>query len=123
MITCREEAQRWVHRYAAGGALFAAAPIPATAPILAALETHMVSMISTIYGETLNAPATAATGGTIAAMGTGLKAAAGWAVGMVPVVGPVIRASIAAATIETIGQATIAYFERRHPGKVFTQSS
>lgn len=123
MITCREEAERWVHRYAAGGAVFAAAPIPGTAPILAALETHLVSMIGNIYGESLNAPVTAAAGGTFAAMGTGLKAAAGWAVGLVPVVGPVIRASIAAAAIEAIGQAAIAYFERKYPGKVFTQSS
>ena len=90
MITCREEALRWVHRYAAGGAIFAAAPIPvSTAPILAALETHLVGMIGTIYGDSLNAPATAATGGTFAVMGTGLQALATWGIGFVPVVGPV----------------------------------
>ncbi len=124
MITCREEAQRWVHRYAAGGAIFAAAPIPvASAPILAALETHMVSMIAAIYGDDLGAPVTAATGGTFAAMGTGLKAAANWGVSFVPVVGPVIRAGIAALTVETIGQSAIAYFERKYPGKIFTKGA
>lgn len=122
MITCREEAQRWVHRYAAGGAIFAAAPIPvASTPILVALETHMVSMVATIYGDELKGPATAATGGTFAAMGTGLKAAANWAVGFVPIVGPVIRAGIAAATVEAIGQSAIAFYERKYPGKIFTR--
>jgi uncharacterized protein (DUF697 family) len=123
MITCREEAQRWVHRYAAGGAIFAAAPIPVpTAPILTAIETHMVAIIGTIYGDSLSTPATAAAGGTFAAMGTGLKAVANWGIGFVPVVGPLIRGSIAAATIEAIGQSTVAYFERKYPGKVFTQA-
>jgi len=100
-----------------------AAPIPVpTAPILAALETHLVSMIGHIYGEDLNAPTTAATGGTFAIMGTGLKAAATWGIGFVPVVGPLVRGSIAAVTIEAIGQATVAYFERKYPGKIFTQT-
>lgn len=123
MITCREEALRWVHRYAAGGAIFAAAPIPvSTAPILAALETHLVGMIGNIYGDALNGPATAATGGTFAVMGTGLKAVATWGVGFVPVVGPLVRGAIAVTTIETIGQAAVAYYERKYPGKIFTQT-
>lgn len=122
MITCREEALRWVHRYAAGGAIFAAAPIPvATSPILAALETHMLGVIGEIYGESVSFPVTTAAGGTFAAMGAGLKAAAGAATAFIPVVGPVIRATIAAVTIESIGQSIVAYYERKHPGKSFTK--
>lgn len=123
MVTCREEAQRWVHRYAAGGALFAAFPIPvSTAPLLAALETHMVGVIGGIYGDSPSAPATAAAGGTFAAMGTGLKYIAAEAIKLVPVVGPAIRGVIAAGTIETIGHALIAHYERKYPGKVFTKT-
>lgn len=123
MVTCKEEATRWVHRYAAGGALFSAVPLPvATSPVLAALETHMLGVISNIYGTHLDMPTTAAAGGTLTAMGTGLKIFASRAVSFVPVVGPVIRSAIAAVTIEGIGHALIAHYERKYPGKVFTQS-
>ena len=122
MITCKEEAQRWVHRFAAGGALFAAIPIPlSTAPILAAIETHLFGVIATIYGDSPGAPATAAVGGTFVAAGTGLKVAAGAATKLVPVVGPLIHGIIAAATIEAIGQGLVAHYERKCPGKIFSQ--
>lgn len=122
MVTCKEEALRWVHRYAAGGAVFAAFPLPvATSPILAALETHMVGVVANIYGSSLDPATTAAAGGTFTAMGTGLKYVATQAVSLVPVVGPAIRGAIAAATIEAIGHSIVAHFERKHPGKVFSQ--
>lgn len=121
MVTCREEALRWVHRYAAGGAIFAAAPLPVpTAPVLAALETHMAGVIANIYGESISPPATAAAGGTFTAMGEGLKFAASRVIKRLPVIGPIVRATIAASTIEAIGHSIVAYFERKHPAKVFT---
>ena len=123
MVTCREEALRWVHRYAAGGALVSALPLPmATSPVLAALETHMVGVIANIYGSSLETTTTAAAGGTFTAMGVGLKFVATRAVVFVPVVGPVIRSAIAAATIEAIGNSLVAHYERKLPGKVFTQN-
>lgn len=111
-----------MHRYAAGGALFAAVPLPVpTSPILAALETHLFGVIGKIYGEDISAPFAAAAGGTFTAFGSGLKFAATQAVGYVPVIGPVIRGSIAGIAIEAIGQAIVAHYERKLPGKVFTQ--
>ena len=45
---------RWVHRYAIGGAAFAALPLPiSTTAGLAALEVHMFNFI----GNVLDAPA------------------------------------------------------------------
>lgn len=121
MVTCKEEAQRWVHVYAAGGAIFAAIPLPvSTAPLLATLETHMIGVISDIYGAPFSGATTAAAGGTFGVMGVGLKFAVNRAVRMLPVVGPLIRASTAVAAIETIGHAIIAHFERRYPEKPFT---
>lgn len=122
MITCREEALRWVHRYAVGGAVFAAIPLPiSVSPLLAALETHMFGVIGQVYGDVPGAPATAAAGGTFIAVGGGLKAAASQATKLIPVVGPLIHASIAAATIEGMGHAIVAHFERKFPGKNFTE--
>jgi uncharacterized protein (DUF697 family) len=122
MVTCKQEALRWVHRYAAGGAIFAAAPIPvSTAPLLSALETHMFSMIGGIYDDSPNAPSMAAAGGTFAALGTGLKVVAAEAVRFVPVVGPLVRGVIAATVIEGLGQAIVAHYERKYPGKLFTK--
>lgn len=124
MTTCKEEAQRWIHLYAAGGAIFAAMPIPvSSAPLLATLETHMVSVISDIYGAPFSGATTAAAGGTFTVLGTGMKFAVGRAVKLVPVVGPAIHAVAAAATIEAIGLAIVQHFERRFPGKKFTQKS
>lgn len=124
MVTCKQEAQRWVHLYAAGGAIFAAAPLPvSTAPLLATLETHMIGVISDIYGAPFSGAATAAMGGTFGVLGTGLKYAVGRAVRALPIVGPLIRASTAVATIEAIGLGIIEHFERKFPNKPFTQKA
>ena len=123
MVTCREEALRWVHRYAAGGAAIAAIPIPfAASPVLAALETHLFTMIGQIYDDGPSGGATTAAGTTFTAVGGGLKLAAAEATKLVPVVGPLIRSVIAATAIEAIGQAVVAHYERKHPGKLFRKS-
>jgi uncharacterized protein (DUF697 family) len=119
--TCKEEAMRWVHRYAIGGAAFAALPLPTSAG-LAALQTHMFSMIGEIYGDGVGSMASAAAGGSFTVMGHGLRFVAHQAVGFVPVVGPLIKAGIAAAVIESIGFGVVAHFERKHPGKLFTRA-
>src|SRR4051812_40356827 len=73
MTTCKAEARRWVHRYAAGGGAFAALPIVGTSSALATIEMHMMGIIGDIYGESVSGVTTAAAGGTFAVMGQGLK--------------------------------------------------
>lgn len=122
MTTCKDEALRWVHRYAAGGVAFAALPIPfSTSTGLAALETHMAAMIAEIYGETGGTFATAAAGGAFATLGQGLKYLACRATAFVPVLGVPIRMAIAGGTIESLGHAIVAHYERKHHGKLFTK--
>lgn len=120
MTTCREEALRWVHRYAVGGAAFAAIPLPGTSTGLATLETHMTSVIGEIYGESVGAVATTAAGGSYAILGQGLKYLVHKAAAFVP--GPAgfaVRLIVAGATIEGIGRAIIEHYERKYPGKLF----
>lgn len=119
--TCKEEALRWVHRYAAAGAVFAAVPLPVTTTGLASIETHMIGFIGSIYGDPMSGAATAATGGSLAIAGQGLKWAAMQLAAFVPLAGIPIRMSIAAGVIEGIGHGIIQHYERKHPGKVFTQ--
>lgn len=122
MTTCKEEALRWVHRYAAGGAAFAAIPMPfSTSAGLAALETHLASMIAEIYGDPQGTFATATAGGAFTALGQGLKYVACQASCFVPVLGIPIRMVIAGGTIESLGYAIVAHYERKHPEKVFTK--
>jgi uncharacterized protein (DUF697 family) len=123
MTTCKEESTRWVHRYAIGGAAFAALPIPfSTSAGLAALETHMASFIAEIYGDSPSTLAAAAAGGAFSALGQGLKYIACQAACFVPVLGIPIRMTIAGGTIESLGHAIIAHYERKHPGKLFIKT-
>ncbi|HSN98174.1 MAG TPA: hypothetical protein VLS89_07745 [Candidatus Nanopelagicales bacterium] len=124
MTTCKEEALRWVHRYAVGGAAFAALPMPGTSAGLASLETHMMSVIGEIYGETVGAVTTTAFGGSFTIMGQGLKFLVHRAVKFVP--GPAgfaLRLIIAGATIEALGFAIVEHFERKYPSKLFQKVS
>lgn len=120
MTTCKDEALRWVHRYALGGAAFAAIPIPfSTSAGLAALETHMAAMIAEIYGDPAKSFATAAAGGVFAAFGHGLKYVACQATCLIPGFGIPVRMVIAGGTIESLGHAIVAHYERKHPDKAF----
>ncbi|MEZ4300437.1 MAG: hypothetical protein R3B70_36165 [Polyangiaceae bacterium] len=122
-ITCKQESLRWVHRYAAAGAAFAAIPLPVTSAGLATIETHMVGFIGSVYGDAMSGVATAATGGSLAIAGQGLKWAALQLTTFVPVAGIPIRMGIAAGIIEAIGHGIIEHYERKYPGKMFTQKS
>ena len=122
MRTCREEALRWVHYYAAGGAAFAAVPLPvSTTNALAALETYLMKVIGDVYGDPPTGVATAAAGGTFVIGGQALKHLAMQAACFVPVLGVPIRMSIAGATIELLGRAIINHYETKHPGKGWSQ--
>jgi uncharacterized protein (DUF697 family) len=122
MTTCKEEAVRWIHRYAAGGAAFAALPIPfSTSAGLAAIEAHLLAVIGEIYGEGIGAFASATAGGTFSAVGQGLKYVACQAACFIPGFGIPIRMAIAGGTIEALGHAVVAHFERKHPGKPFVK--
>jgi uncharacterized protein (DUF697 family) len=118
MSTCKEEATRWVHRYAAGGALLAALPLPiSTTSALAALETYMMRVIGDVYGDAPSGTATAVAGSSFAIGGQGLKVLAMRAGGFIPLLGIPVRMVIAGATIEALGHAIIHHYERKHPGK------
>lgn len=117
---CRDRARAWVHAYAVGGAAYAFVPIPvpgSTTAGLVALETTMVHAISRIYGVNLDVKDAAAVVAGLEVAGSALKTIAREAVGWVPGVGWVLRGAIAAGTIEAIGNAVIAMYERRHPDK------
>jgi len=122
MTTCKEEALRWVHRYAVGGAAFAAIPLPIpTTAGLATMEMHLATLIADVYGEPSTGFGTAAAGGAFAIFGQGLKFVACQAACFIPVLGVPIRMGIAGGIIESLGRALIAHFERKHPGKEFTR--
>ena len=118
---CRERARAWVHSYAAGGAAFAFVPIPvpgSTTAGLVALEATMVHAIGRIYGVDMPAKDVAALVAGLEVAGGALKTVAREAAILVPGVGWLFRAGIAAASIEAIGHSVIAMFERRHPGRL-----
>jgi uncharacterized protein (DUF697 family) len=121
MTTCKEEARRWVHRYAAGGAAFAALPIVGSSAALATLEMHMVGIIGDIYGESVSGVTTAAAGGTFGVIGQGLKWIAFRGTRLIPGYGALVRVVIAAAAVEVIGYAIVEHFERKYPGKLFVR--
>jgi len=121
-MTCRDEALSWVHRYAIGGAAFAALPLPLTTAGLIALEGHMMKTIADIYEGGLNGIALTATKGALALASQGVKLAARKATSAAPkAVAPVVRAAIAGITIEAIGIALVLYCESKSPGKVFLE--
>lgn len=120
MTTCKQEALRWVHRYAIGGAVLALIPLPvSTSASLATMETHMMGMIGEIYGESLGTVTTTAVGGSFAILGHGLKFLSTTAGRFVPVIRPAIRMAIAGGTVEALGQGIVAHFEKKYPGKRF----
>jgi uncharacterized protein (DUF697 family) len=114
MTTSKNEAMQWVHRYAIGGAVFAALPLPFTTSGLTALEAHMLSTIGDVYRERLGAIPGTAVKAALALAGRGLKAGAERASEPLPkLVRPLVRAAIAGATIEAIGLALVLYYESR----------
>ena len=122
MTTCKEEAIRWVHRYALGGAAFAAIPLPVpTTAGLATMEMHLATVIADVYGEPSTGFGTAAAGGAFAFFGQGLKFVACQAACFIPVLGIPIRMGIAGVTIEALGHSVIAHYERKHPGRAFVK--
>lgn len=123
MISCKTEAIRWVHRYAAAGAVFAAIPLPVTSTGLATIETHMLGFIGSIYGDPMSGPVTAATGGTLAIAGQAFKWLAHKGAHLVPVIDLPLRMAIAAGVIEGIGHLMIQHYERKYPNKMFTHEA
>ena len=119
--TCRGRARSWVHAYAAGGAAFSFVPLPlpgSTTAGLVALEATMVHAIGKIYGQELSIKDAAAIVAGLEVSGGALKAIAREASVLVPAVGWLVRGAIAGVAIEAFGNALIALFERRHPGRL-----
>jgi len=118
-VLCRDKARVLVHKYAAGGAAWAMLPIPIpTSPALTALEAHMIYWIARMYGEAPSHTDTIMLAAGLEVGSSGLKHAARYLVGFIPVIGWGIKGLIAGAAIETMGQLIIKHFEAKYPGKV-----
>jgi uncharacterized protein (DUF697 family) len=124
MGTRKQEALRCVHRYALGGAAFAALPLPfSTTAGLTTMETHLLKKLGDLYGSPLSAKAITGAGGTFAMMGRGLRRLSRSAGTRMPVLRIPIRMAIAAGTIESIGRAAVSYYERNHSHRANGSSS
>jgi uncharacterized protein (DUF697 family) len=120
VTTCREYAKEWVHLYAAGGAAWAVLSGPvATSAGLMAVETYMIYGIGKIYGEELSGREMLMVGGTLDLASVGLKTLTIEACNFLPVARWLVKGSIAAAAIESIGRLVIRHFERKYPGKLY----
>jgi uncharacterized protein (DUF697 family) len=119
-LRCRDQARNWVHAFAASGAAYAFVPIPvpgSTTTGLITLETAMVHAIARVYGDELHFKDAAAYVAGLEVAGGALKTIAREACVLIPGVGWLVRAGIAAAAIEAIGNAVIVMFERKHPNR------
>lgn len=123
-MTCRDQATRWVHRYALGGAAFAALPLPVSSSAgLTALELHMLSSIARLYGEPIPSGVNLVAGTGLRVVGKGIKLVVKRVAGIAPIpVRPVIRGAAAALVIEAMGRAAIEYFESKYPNRPFSPS-
>ncbi len=118
-VLCRDKARGLVHKYAAGGVAWAMLPLPLpTSPVLTALEAHMIYWIARTYGEAPSHTDTIMLAAGLEVGSTGLKYAATYLVGFVPVIGWGIKGAIAGVAIETMGRLIIQHYESKYPGKV-----
>lgn len=118
-LLCRDKARGLVHKYAAGGAAWAMLPLPIpTSPALTALEAHMIYWIARLYGEAPSHTDTIIMAAGLEVGSNGLKYAATYLVGFVPVIGWGIKGAIAGAAIEGMGQLIIKHFEAKYPNKL-----
>jgi uncharacterized protein (DUF697 family) len=120
MATCKEEALRWVHLYAVGGAVFAALPLPvSTTAGLATLEAHLIKMIGDIYGSPPSPRAITSAAAGLALAGRGLRRISRGADGKRGILRLAIRMGIAAAAIEIVGRVAVNHYERKSPHRTF----
>ena len=115
MTTAKEQAMQWVHRYAVGGAVFAAIPLPFSSAGLLAIQTHMLSTIDEVYGGKAGGPVMGiVTKGGLALLSRVMKRTSKRAAEAVPrAARPLVRAAIAGATTEAFGLGLILLHERR----------
>ena len=119
-ILCRDRARTWVHAYAAGGAAYSFVPLPipgSTTAGLVAIEATMVHAIGRIYGVEVSARDAAMWVAGLEVAGGALRVLAREAALLVPLIGWLVRGSIAAASIEAIGNTVVTIFEKRYPGR------
>lgn len=120
MVLCKERAREWVHMFAAGGAAWAAIPVPmSTTTGLVAAEAQMIYWIGRIYGERLDAGEMAVIASGLGLTGMGLRVIAAEACNFIPVAGWVVKSSIAATAIEGIGALIIRHFEQKYPARTY----
>lgn len=118
-LLCREKARSLVHKYMAFGTAWSLLPIPgATSVGLTALETHMIYWIGRVYGEEPTKQDIMMTAAGLELASVALKTIAVEGACLVPAIGWGVKASIAAAAIEAIGNAIVQHYEKKHPGKL-----
>ena len=93
-------------------------PVPGLFVAVTAAEATLVMAIARAYGEPLELADTAKFLAFSGAKNVGLKAA-GEASAVIPIVGLFVRPLLFSASMKTLGNAVINYFEARHPGKEY----
>ena len=105
---------RWVHRFAIGGAVLAALPVPFAPAGVAALETRMIGTIGDVYGASAGGMKMGLMKTGIVLASQALKYGVRRAEESIPSKArPLVRAAVAAATIEAIGFAFIYFHEQQ----------
>lgn len=122
MTTAKNEAMQWVHRYAIGGAVVAALPLPLSSAGLLAVQTRMLSTIDEVYGEKAGGGLMGLVQkGAITLLGRVIKRSSEQLTAAAPAMAkPLIRAVIAGATTEALGLGFILLHERRRGNAIVT---
>ncbi|MCK6591734.1 MAG: hypothetical protein HUU21_13330 [Polyangiaceae bacterium] len=115
MTTAKKEAMQWVHRYAIGGAVVAALPMPLSSAGLLAVQTRMLATIDEVYGEKAGGGVMGLVQkGAIALLGRVVRRGTERMTAAAPAPArPIIRAAVAGITTEALGLGFILVHERR----------
>ena len=118
--TCRQKAKEKIAWFAGGGALgtAAVAQIPGVASAgLPLVETKLIVDVARVYGYSLDTQQAVAIGGSMILSGMVVKMGVLELVGLLPVLGNVIKGGATAAFIVALGKATINFLEKRRFGQ------
>ncbi|MEA5577117.1 MAG: hypothetical protein ACK6A9_09035 [Dolichospermum sp.] len=121
---CRDKAREELPGMIGTGAASSAVPVPGAFTVgTTAVQLYVVKRIAEIYGvnvEELPGGVKAVVTAVMAlGIGSTLGTLAGEAASFIPVVGWLAKPAIGAATTKAFGEATITYFEKIYPDKVY----
>lgn len=122
MTTAKNEAMQWVHRYAIGGALVSALPLPLSSIGLVTVQTRMLTTIDEVYGgKAGGAVMGLLQKGAVALLGRVVKSSSEKMTAAAPTVArPFIRMALAGAMTEALGLGFILFHEQRRGGAIAT---